>query len=83
MQGENGDQQRDDHSIPPLRSWASHTVTPHDGSSELVRSPDIASSQFDTSMSIRRREMVNRESSESITYIIPGTQSAFVTKLYK
>ncbi|GAB5592433.1 Flocculation suppression protein [Umbelopsis nana] len=82
MQGENGDQQRDDHSIPPMRSWASHTVPHHEGAPEILHSPDVASSHSGTSTPIRRRELTTRESSESITYIIPGTQSAFVTKLY-
>ncbi|KAG2186018.1 hypothetical protein INT43_002456 [Umbelopsis isabellina] len=79
MQGENGDQVRDVRSRPPLRAWPSHNAHTHEGS-DLVHSPDISSSQ--SSGSMQRRDLVTRDSSESITYIIPGTQSAFVTKLY-
>ncbi|KAI9279968.1 HSF-type DNA-binding-domain-containing protein [Umbelopsis sp. AD052] len=75
MQSENGDQQRDDLSIPPLRSWASQAVSQYDSRSEMMHSSDI-------STSMQRRELTSRDSNESITYIIPGTQSAFVTKLY-
>ncbi|CAO3688233.1 unnamed protein product [Umbelopsis ramanniana] len=82
MQGENGDQQRDDLSIPPLRSWASHAVSQYDSRSDIMHSPDMASSQSGSSTAMRRRELTSRDSNESITYIIPGTQSAFVTKLY-
>lgn len=83
MQGENGDQQRDDLSIPPLRSWASQAVSQYDSRSDIMHSPDMASSQSGSSTTMRRRELTSRDSNESITYIIPGTQSAFVTKLYK
>ncbi|KAM3589568.1 hypothetical protein VKS41_000427 [Umbelopsis sp. WA50703] len=80
MQGENGDQVRDVRSRPPLRSWPSHNAQQQEGS-ELAHSPDISSSL--SSGSLQRSGLVARDSSESITYIIPGTQSAFVTKLYK
>ncbi|CAM0134998.1 unnamed protein product [Umbelopsis sp. WA50703] len=79
MQGENGDQVRDVRSRPPLRSWPSHNAQQQEGS-ELAHSPDISSSL--SSGSLQRSGLVARDSSESITYIIPGTQSAFVTKLY-
>ncbi|KAH8549551.1 HSF-type DNA-binding-domain-containing protein [Umbelopsis sp. PMI_123] len=83
MKGENGDQQRDDLSIPPLRTWASQNVLQYDSQPEIMHSPDVSSSQPGSSTPIRRREqLTSRDSNESITYIIPGTQSAFVTKLY-